>query len=392
MKKINAFILALAIITAVPIYSVFAGGGGSTSVAPIGAKGDIGPKVPISIVVQGRQAVTEYLKARIDYTTITFSGNSVVEPAWRVGMYFDRVALRVMGYIHDGSFAEYSDAVFGVAFSGDVVATPDGYYDVRVFENLYDADGALALTGNGYLNINDDGHGNLQVGQFEPYVSINGLITVVVPGRIDAAKWVGKHGVSIDLSTSWDSRDGKDNTTIQLSSGNIENGFLLLAGPDNHITGYDLTSSTTISGKHVYALLGQTHSGDVQVVRYPASIDAGYNGFSLYGDMILGSFPVLEYVTPTAVAINIKIAVPVWGDASQQTVGPSRIWVKPIYMDGPSSTLTVGVETELVPQVMLPGTTIKTFRFEGPAGGYNIRTEYEGLHSWEEVFGGGKGY
>ncbi|MEN9524340.1 MAG: hypothetical protein RL536_409, partial [Candidatus Parcubacteria bacterium] len=203
--------LAVAVLLATP--QAFAGGGESASV--VAEKG--GPLVPIEVAIKGRQKITEYLKATIDHVQVQFLGDSIVGAEWQNFRYLDRNSLRHLGYVHDGSFPELGDAMFSVAFSGEVVPTPSGYYDVRAWITMYDTNNYVALYGSGYLDVYRDG-GVLNVGKFEPYVSITEHITMVVPGEFIAAKWVGNTGNSEELYPWFDGR----NTLIVASSSKLE--------------------------------------------------------------------------------------------------------------------------------------------------------------------------
>jgi hypothetical protein len=155
-----------------------------------------------------------------------------------------------------------------------------------------------------------------------------------------------------------------------------------LADNNGHITGFDLTTGARLSGQRIYALLGPIWSGDVENLINPETIAAGRNGFSSYGKMILGRFPSRDLVLSFPFNKRVSFAVPVWGQRNG-SLAPSRMWVTPIYINGPSD-MRVGVEYE-VPK------DGSSFILKLQAGEYNMRTEFEGLTDWEEIFGGGIG-
>lgn len=340
---------------------------------PVSEGSFITPTVPIGVAIKGRQAVTSHLVGQVDHVEVSYTGNSVVGPEWRNNRYLGRDQLRQLGYLHDGSFAELRDSIAGVAYEGDVVQTPDGYYDVRALLVFYNNGNKVVMDGNGYLDIYRDNAGNLQVGEFQPYVSIPVVVYVSIPGQVSAAKWVGKNGRSQDLSVSWDGQS----TTVALPTEKLENGFLLFADGNGSVTGYDLASADTLAGDRIYAVLGTTRSGDIEVLCNPQVIDAGWNQFNSYGNRIVGRFPLRELVFDNATTQAIQFAVPVWGGPAKG-LSPSRMFLTPLFINGPSP-MSVGKEEELTKNGDM-------FFLVIPAGGgYHLRTVFEGLTDWGEI-------
>ncbi len=389
MKKQKAVLSVISIVTfALGAFAQVPVGGGGTSVTtpipvatpiPITETYTAGPIVPVEVAIKGREAITAYLKGTIDHINVQFTGNSVVAPSWRNNPVMDRVNLRVRGYIHDGSFSELVDVLSGVGFAGEVVPTPNGYYDVRASIQMFDTNNAIALLGNGYLELYRDSSGALNVGNFEPQVSINSSIVIQEEGQVDAAKWVGQNGNSEELNTSYNGRS----TFITVSSGKLENGFLIFSDGSGHIKGWDLKAGSRLSGRSIFAILGTTRSGDVEILNLTHdTIGASYQNFNLYGDQIVGRFPLRDVVVPQTKAnqnIWISFSVPVWGSRLLGSIKPSRILVSPINMNGPSA-MQIGEWYEL-PKLD------DAFRFNVPFGEYNLRTEFEGLMDYEETYG-----
>lgn len=336
------------------------------------------PTVPVEVAIKGRQSVTDYLNGQIDHVQIKYSGDSIVLPSWQA-ITLDRNTLQAQGYIHDGSFAEFSQAIYNMAFSGDVVATPSGNYDVRVSIEVFNASNETVLIGNGYLNIWRDNYGNLQVGKFEPYLMIPAKINIAVPGYVDAAKWVSQRGGSIDLDIYWDSTG---HPRISIAPSLLENGNLLWTS-GGHIIGYNLTTGATLSGQNIYAILGKSQSSDTEVLIAPAVIGPSYYSFNQYGDQVVGRFPLRDVLVPKGgVTMEFSINVPIWG--STKKLSPSRIYVKPLYTVG-GSKLNDGEWYEVPSQ---NGVFLKVFL---QAGEYSVRAEFDGLIDWEEVYGGKDG-
>ena len=339
--------------------------------------------VPVAVAIKGRQAVTDYLLKQVESVTVQFSGNSLVGNNWNDRVMGMDYLSSMGGYVHRGQFTELSDAIASTSFSGSVVQTPEGYYDVRVTLTLSTSNGATAFNGSGSLNIWKDGNGHLNVGNFNPLIDINQSVSIVVSNYASAAKWTGKYGRSTDLQTSWDGQ----NTTITIPVGYLDDGFLLYAdGSSGAITGWNMNNGSSLTGQQIFAVLGQTQSGAVTSLRNPAKIDAGYNSFYNFGNPeFVGRFPLLDVVLTQWTNIPVNLNVPVWG-VSQTTVSPSHVYVTPIYLnDGGYSGLKVGQEYDVTPQATGDAKQLPTL----PPGGYHIRTVFDNLIDWTEYNGQG---
>lgn len=336
------------------------------------------PIVPIETIVRGRQAIADFLTIKTDHATLGLSGSSVVAPDNR---YYDMQALSNLGYIHRGSFREFSDALANVPFNPDVIATPEGRYDVRVEVTSYTSDGRTALHGWGYLNINTLPDGNLVAGTFEPYVSINDVIAVRFPKCINRALWIPKDGFQPEELPIFGDSEGC--LTI-VQDRMLENGVLAVADYNGEVSGWELNGGKKVEGKHVFALLGQTRSGSILPLKSPAKniIDVGDQvSFYKYNGLVYGQMPLIEQAFDAAVKDYFTLEVSVWN--STEKARPTQVFVTPIIIYGPANGLELYKEYEV-------GITDQGQIGLGlPAGTYHIRTVFKGLHSWAEL--GGKG-
>lgn len=329
------------------------------------------PIVPADIVISGRQAIANHLMFRVDHVYLKYSGRSIISGGLN-DRYFGRDELRELGYVHDGSFTELSDALASVPLSAEVVPTPEGYYEVMVNVTYYTADNRESFTGSGWLNIYRDHDGNLTAGEFQPYVSVNNTVGIQTTADIRAAKWVGRYGNELDLPTLWFS-DGTHMITIP--SHLLEDGNLLMADWEGNISGWNLSTGTVLDGKRILALLGQTRSGDIQILRNPSVIDAGSHGFYRSGDMVYGRFPLLDVTTDVGFNKIVNFTVPVWG--SNNEIAPSAIFVTPVRFERiQPEELIIGREYRL------PTYPDGGFILAVPAGEYNIRVEFNGVLDW----------
>ena len=347
--------------------------GGSALTASAQTKGQ-NPIVPVLEAIKGRKSVTENLLGQIDHVVIHYAGGSIIGNGWN-DQWLDSFTLQQLGYVHKGSFTELSSAIYSRAFSGDVVKTPDGYYDVRAELTFYTSDNRVALRGNGYLPIYEQPDGNLIAGNFEPYVDINNLIDMLFPGYISGAKWTGTSGRYLDLATAW---DGK-NTYVTIPVGNLEVGFLLIADGSGSMNGWDLSSGSQITGKRIYALIGMMRSSAIKTLNTPGTIDSFGNQFYFWGNRVIGRYPLLDVVT--FMPMNTKaiwFTVPVWGMDGGMT--PSHIFVKPLYFSGASNGREIGKEYELPYSEKAGG-----FVPDIPANcGFQMRIEFNDVSDWDE--------
>ncbi len=338
------------------------------------------PIVPIETVVRGRQAIADFLTINTDHATLGLSGTSVVAPDNR---YFDMQALVNLGYVHRGSFKEFSDALANVPFNPDVIPTPEGWYDVRVEVTSYTQDGRTGLHGWGYLNINTLPDGSLVASKFEPYVSINNSIAIRFPKCISSAMWIPRDGFPPEWLPVYSDSEG---CLTVVQDYMLENGILAIADYNGEVTGWDLNGGKTIEGKHVFALLGKIRSGAILPLKSPEKpvIDvADQVSFYKYNGLVYGRMPLVEQVFDSAVKDYFTLEVPVWN--STEKAHPTQAFVTPITIYGPANGLELYKEYEV-------GITDQGRIGLGlPAGTYHIRTVFKGIHDWSELGGMGKG-
>ncbi|GEM_PF-1784175 len=336
------------------------------------------PIVPIETIVRGRQAIADFLTIKTDHATLGLSGSSVVAPDNR---YFDLQSLVNLGYVHRGSFKEFSDALANVPFNPDVILTPNGWYDVRVEVTSYTLDGRTALHGWGYLNVNTLPDGSLVAGKFEPYVSINNTIAVRFPNCINMAMWIPEDGfIPEQLSVYGDS----EGCLTIVQDRMLENGILAVADYNGEVTGWNLKGGNKVEGKHVFALLGKMRSGAILPLKSPAKpvIDVGDQlSFYKYNGLVYGQMPLVEQEFNAAVKDYFSLEVPIWN--STEKARPTQAFVIPIIIYGNANGLELYKEYEV-------GITDQgQIGLSLPAGTYHIRTVFKGLHDWSEL--GGKG-
>lgn len=336
-----------------------------------GITGNTIPLVPVEVMIKGRQAIANYLGFRIDHVYLKFSGRSIASTGW-YDRYFDRNQLRDMGYVHDGSFGELSDALASVPMSLEVVPTPEGYYEVMVNVTYYTDDNRESFIGVGWLDIYRDKDGNLTAGQIQPWVSVNGTVGIEFTNDISTAKWVGYYGNEKDLSVWW-SYDGTKIVAVPLNL--LEEGNLLVANWDGKISGWNLSTGNVLESNQVFALLGQTRSSDIETLRNPSTIDAGGRSFYRSGDKVFGRFPLRNVTFDNGFKGVLDFIVPVWG--SRSGISPAKIFITPVRLDNVPTEWVIGREYSL--QSLSSG----IFILAVPAGEYNIRTEFDGVLDWE---------
>jgi hypothetical protein len=337
------------------------------------------PTVPIEVVLQGRKMVTHYLAQRIEAVYVHYTGRSIVQPGWQ-DHYFSREDLRAMNYVHDGQFSELQDALYGTTFSGSVVKTPDGYYEVDLEIKSYTADGKISLQGTGYLPITEAPDGSLIDGDFNTYMGLPPSLFIKTPEPIYAAKWLGKweqngfHDEDLQLRYENDDESGFVLPLRLLGKGNI-----VIADRDGNISGWDLDTNQKLSGKRVLALLGKINSSDLRSVSHPSGVgEINTGGLRFYksNGQLYGRFPLFDVVTDKALigSLGTALDVPIWG--SETGLSPTSISLTPIYLKSPNTGLVAGTEYK-----MPHGSG--GFFISLPPGGYHVRVEYDDVLDWE---------
>lgn len=328
------------------------------------------PVVPLDVLVKGRQAIVAELVKQVETVHVSYSGQSVVS-RFGTEWYLDTFALQQRGYVHRGMFTELSQALSSVYFSGQVIQTPQGNYDVSVQISYMTGDNKLALSGWGWLNIQRQSDGTLRADPVKPSVYMN-EVAAKVPGQVSAARAVGAiWGQGQDLDFDFDGVD----TIIRIPQNVLENGFLALADQNGNVSAWDLKTGGHLQGKQLFVMLGQTVSGDIRSLVNPASLDWSDLQFFLENGYVFGRAPLTDLVTTIPMKEAIFFGVPVWG--TKYTIAPSNIFITPIYVDQKGGSGTEGIETPL-PWSDAAGAWILNI----PAGGYHIRVEFDSVLDW----------
>ena len=328
------------------------------------------PNIPIDISDKGRRAITEYLLPQVNYVTVNFSGMSVVNgttPSW----YLSRDDMRQRGYIHDGMFSELTNSLANIAFSGQVIPTPGGWYDVECQVYCWSADNKLLLSGGGSLSLRQNPDGTLSAGTFDPWLQINNNIVATTPS-ITTAKWLGPNYQDQPVTVVMDYTGVGYGVLLSMNMID-QGGSLIVAGPNGNLFGWSIGLGTPIVGKAVHnALLGNVRSSDVLPLVNATSIGASGQQFYTDNGQIYGRFPLLD-VTTQGMNVGDNFTVPVWG--SKTGVQPSRVYVTPMFYSGPVSAGSTAIGQEFqVPS----GYTVSL-----PAGGYHIRVEFDQVLDWD---------
>ena len=233
---------------------------------PLNTRGDYqtDPIVPMDVAQRGRQAIVSYLATQVDHVLITFKGMSIAQEQ---SIYVSNEQLKKFGYVHDGSFSELFNVTSEVMFHGEILKTPQGYYDLQVETSYFTADGRIALTGSGNADIPNIGELPEEI-TFNPYVWVGSYILAKPSQLINGAQWV---------SSSW-SRSPQQLGLIYLDDNSpyirvpisvIDDGMIIVSSHDGEsqkLHGYDLKNGNVLRGKSVVAWLGRSQSGDVNIV------------------------------------------------------------------------------------------------------------------------------
>lgn len=331
------------------------------------------PVVPADVAVKGRQSVTAYLGTLVDHVTVSFGGLSVVNGYTTV---LDREWLRSNGYVHDGSFEELSSAIASVGIATSIIKTPDGIYDLWVSVEFDTADNRRCMSGYGSVSVQEDEQGNLLPGNFQPWMSVAQYMTIKIDGPVSAAKWIGPQFVSRGIATYW---NGEGATSLLVTTDILNAGYLLIAGANGEVFGWDMASGQDLAGKRIIAVLGALQSSDVEVNVDPDSVmSPQIVSFYRSNGYTYGRFPLLELKLTRPSSLKVSIAVPVWGSDAKML--PSEVFITPLYLEDDHSDLKVGVEYRV--------NASKDMKL--PPGGYNIRTQFQGLLDWgQDMYGKG---
>lgn len=297
---------------------------------------EINPKVPIGVVVKGRQAVTQYLLQKVDYVLITIEGKSVVSPeSWsRYLLFHDQLA--GAGYKFDGSFGALSEAIASTSFSVELLPVEKGRYDAKMNITLLDQAGSSLMRGVGWMDVEEGKAGQL-VSTVRPWVWINDKFDVVFPAELGPqAKWLTLDNKGRSAKEFYVEQNGDGGSVIRnFPSILIGDGYLSVTDSGGSIRVIDFTSGEVLSPERVQVFMYQLGSSDVNTVTSPA--DGNWMKdvqFYLSDGQIFGRAPLLEVVGEGKVN-EVDFSVPVWGTDSR--IYPVSVTVKSL-SDGKEST------------------------------------------------------
>ena len=344
------------------------------------------PIVPGSVIIAGRQAVTDYLLGQVDFVTLNYTGRSLVSQNQQ---YLGSDELKSRGYIHKGSFTELSDALAKDQFSQQVVKTPEGYYDVRVEITAHSSDGRNVLVGGGYLNVNENKDGTVYAsGDFQPWLSIPQSLIRKESSWITGAKWMalGHQDEELSYQQYSESFNSPIITSLLIPTRILENGYLVIADQTGNVSGVDLKNKTSITGQQVIALLGKMQSSDVISLKNPQSLSSIATNVYFYKSdgQIYGRFPLIDISTDTYILKDIFPSVKVWGTDNTKIIA-SKVIVKTLWVNDPKVKFPGEYEPPFNPSETGGGSLMLT------PGGYHIEVKFDGVLDLDQNPNGGKG-
>lgn len=338
------------------------------------------PTVPLEVLAQGRQSVIANLIGRIDRVELTYEGRSVVGDSVQV---IQHEQLKALGAKHAGSFSELSDALAGIYYSSKVIPTPEGQFDVHVGVRYLTSAGSVAFMGYGYLDITEGPDGELTAGKFRPSVWLNPAVVFETATIVTAARWTARNQGSIDLAVNYRyGSDGTVVTTVTFPTASLGEGYLAVTDVTGEVFALDLKTGQAVHARSVFALLGQTTSSDIRVLRNPASLDLPGYSFYASGGQIYGRVPLTELVLDQLTRVSFTASIPIWG--TEKKIVPSQVFVTPIvFRDLNGNDIP---DTLIGKRVEYP----YGYTFDLPPGGYHVEIFYNGVHDYSADPDGGK--
>lgn len=332
------------------------------------------PIVPMDVAQKGRQAIASYLATQIDNVLITFKGKSI---AREQSVYMSREQLKEFGYVHDGSFSELFNATAEITFNGEILRTPQGYYDLQVSILYRTADGRTALTGNGYANIPSNGEFSEDI-TFNPYIWIGSSILVRPLQWINGAQWISGSWSRTPQQLELVYLDGNA-PYIQVPVSVIDDGMIIVSNHDEQgqsLYGFDLKNGGILKGKSVIAWIGKSQSSDVNIVvddtvRFSQALQA-YLSDGVYYARI----PLTELKLSKSRKELILPTIRAW--PSKEVIQPRSISVKVIDQ---ASDVKGGA---LMNEFNLPYDIGKgSFKLDLPTGIFHLEIDFPNILDWD---------
>ncbi len=327
------------------------------------------PTVPFEVITSGgMQAVGMHLLAQADHVIMSLKGRSVAGNLQQ--RYYNLEDLRSLGYVHEGSFTELTEAITRSPFQGVAVKTPGGWYDIQVEITCFNRANRVCILGNSWVNAGDGPEDTLRTWETQPNIWIPHYVGVIFNEYITAAKWLGSQGEDVNLNT-WQSDDGR--TKVTLEDKMFDDGIVVIATRslitgDENVKAYTMSNGSVVSGKQFTAWLGKSFSSNFLPVRNLADIGKERQiMFYRNNNQTFGRFPVIELKNDTTFAGYVSFTVSIWGSERKYT--PAKVVVKAL------STSAPYVNGKEYPIDQSKITTL-------PAGLYQFRARFEGVKDW----------
>jgi hypothetical protein len=335
------------------------------------------PVVPLEVVTSGgRQTVISYLTVDIETVGTAMAGQSIVGQ-WEAGNHFlDHDQMQALGYRNRGDFAQLSQVISALDFSGNVVPNAYGNYDVRIDITCYNVNNQICLKGAAWPNLSDGPEDTVRFRETHPSLWIPSQVAVEINGVVAAARWLNSNGGYEDLQTSTDG----DTSKIVINDYMFDDGDLVITRSENDpkfgITkkseSYNLVTGATVDGKVFMGRLATSMSADITAVQGLGELDQ----FQFYREndgQLYGHYPLVNWTLPHGFLGHLTIEVPVYG--TQKKIAPSKIIIK-----------VIGTQPPYVPGAIFPVNNGDLLRIE--QGVYHIELFFDGVKDWNQYPGG----
>lgn len=297
---------------------------GFVSLATFGVYTGSNPKVPFSVAVLGRQAVTQHLLSQVDSFQIQLDGESIVTPADWNRYFFGREALEKMGYTFNGSVVELFDIIGRQSFGVD--ARPiNGMYDINLHIKFLDQSGVVLLNGSAYFDVTTADNGSL-FSNTEPWVWIPSEIDIVTDEVIGyEVHWTDlQYGGYAPADFITVEVNGKS-IIVGFPVGHLGTGYLTVVDGSGNLRVVSLVSGEVVPHGKVYLYLDKVHSSEVGIVDAITGNWLPTLNFYQSDGVLYGRVPLLEVVGRGGV-VTAEFSVKVWG--TDRWVIPDSIIVK----------------------------------------------------------------
>lgn len=300
-------------------------------ITTFGAYAGSNPKVPFSVAVLGRQAVTQHLLSQVDSIQIQVAGESIITPAdWNL-YFFGREALEKMGYTFNGSAVDLFDIISRQAFAVDVKSI-NGRYDIRLEIKFLDLSGAVLLNGSAYFDVTMAENGSLY-SNMEPWVTIPSEIDIVTDEVIGyEAHWTDLQHGGRSPADFMVTNEGNGSKIRGFPISHLGMGYLTVTDRSGNVRVISLVTGKVVPHNRVHLYLDKTHSSEVQTVDCVTGNWFPTSNFYQSDGLLYGRVPLLEVVGNGGV-VTAEFSVKVWG--TDRWVIPDSIIVKSL-ADGKS--------------------------------------------------------